>query len=90
MALPGIAAGQPTKNVLPVELTCGGETFDIVAPGGGHSAAGLFVGSTSVAVLMGIDGQLIPGFSEDDLTTCTAVLPGGESFTAHVLIMPRG
>jgi hypothetical protein len=42
-----------------------------------------------VAVLLGVDGHLNPGFSEDDLTTCTAVLPDGESFTAHVLITPR-
>lgn len=89
VALPGIAAADPTTNVLPVKLTCGGETFDIVAPGAGTSFAGLFVNSTSVAVLMGVDGHLNPGFSEDDLTTCTAVLPDGESFTAHVLITPR-
>lgn len=89
VALPGVAAADPTKNVLPVELVCGGETFDLVAPGAGNSAAGLFAGSTSVGVLQGVDGNLVPGFSEDDLTTCTAVLPGGESFTAHVLITPR-
>jgi hypothetical protein len=89
VALPGIAAAEPTKNVLPVELTCGGETFNIVAPGGGTSSAALFVNSRSVAVLQGVNGVLTPGFSEDDLTTCTAVLPDGESFTAHVLITPR-
>jgi hypothetical protein len=89
VALPGTAAADPTKNVLPVELTCGGETFNIVAPGGGTAFVALFVNSTSVAVLQGVNGNLMPGFSEDDLTTCTAVLPGGESFTAHVLITPR-
>jgi hypothetical protein len=89
VVLPGIAAADPTKNVLPVELTCGGETFNIVAPARGRASAALFVSSTSVAVLQGVNGDLTPGFSEDDLTTCAAVLPDGSSFIAHVLITPR-
>jgi hypothetical protein len=91
VALPGIGAAQrPTNNVLPVELRCGGETFYIVAPGGGESFAGLFLSSRSVAVLKGFEGQfLVPGFSEDELTTCTAIFPDGSSLTAFVLITPR-
>ena len=84
VVLPGIGAARPTTNVLPVELTCGGETFDLVVPANGRSSAGLYVSSTSVALLMGVGGQfIVPGFSEEDLTTCTAVLPG-ESFTVPV------
>jgi hypothetical protein len=89
LALPAIGAARPTTNVLPVELICGGQTFDLVVPAGGQSSAGLFVSSTSVAVLMGVGGQfIVPGFTEEDLTRCTAVLPG-ESFIAFVLITPR-
>ena len=82
------ASADPKSNVLPVQLTCGGQTFNVVAPANGQSAAGLFVSSTSVAVLMGVDDFIVPGFSADDLTECTAVFPGG-SFTAYVLITPR-
>jgi hypothetical protein len=89
LALPGISAADPTKNVLPVELTCSGETFNLVSPANGRAFAGLFADSTSVAVLMGVDGNFIPGFSEDDLTACTAVLPSGDTFAAWVLITPR-
>jgi hypothetical protein len=89
VALPGVTTAAPANNVLPVQLTCGGETFDLVVPANGRASAGLHVGSTSVAVLMGVEGEfIVPGFSEDDLTRCTAVLPG-ESFTALVLITPR-
>lgn len=90
VAVPGTAVADPATNVLPVQLTCGGETFDVVVPAQGGGRPGLFAGSTSVAVLMGIDGQIFaPGFSADDLTTCTATFPDGTSFTAHVLITPR-
>jgi hypothetical protein len=90
LALPGIAAADPTKNnVLPVELTCSGETFSLVSPANGRSFAALFADSTSVAVLMGVEGNFIPGFTEDDLTACTAVLPDGTTFAAWVLITPR-
>jgi hypothetical protein len=37
-----------TTNVLPVQRTCGGQTFDIVVPANGRSSAGLFATSTSV------------------------------------------
>jgi hypothetical protein len=89
LALPGLGAADPKHNVLPVQLTCGGETLALVAPASGQSTAGLFVGSTSVGVLMGVDEFIIPGFTEEDLTQCTARLPSGESFTAWVLITPR-
>lgn len=89
VALPGMAAADPTTNVLPVELTCGGETFSIVSPAHGRSTAGLYTNSTSVALLMGVEGNFVPGFSEEDLTACTAVLPGGDTFAAWVLITPR-
>jgi hypothetical protein len=82
------ASADPTSNVLPVQLTCGSQTFNIVAPANGRSSAGLYVNSTSVAVLMGVDDFLVPGFTADDLTECTAVFSGG-SFTAFVLITPR-
>jgi hypothetical protein len=90
VAVPGIASADPTKNVLPVQLTCGGETFSLVSPANGRPFAALYVGSTSVSVLMGVEGNFIPGFSEDDLTQCTAVLPDGTTFTAWVINTPRG
>jgi hypothetical protein len=83
-----VASADPKSNVLPVQLMCGGETFNLVVPANGRSAAGLYVNSTSVAVLMGVDDFIVPGFSADDLTECTAVFTGG-SFTAFVLITPR-
>jgi hypothetical protein len=64
-------------------------TLALVAPANGQSAAGLFVGSTSVGVLMGVNDFIVRGFTEEDLTRCTALLPSGESFTAWVLITPR-
>ena len=82
------ASADPKANVLPVQLTCGSQTFNLVVPANGQSSAGLFVNSTSVAVLMGVNDFIVPGFTADDLTECTAVLPG-ESFTAYVLITPR-
>jgi hypothetical protein len=89
MALPGVAAADPAKNVLPVELTCAGETFDLVSPAGGRAFSALFAGSTSVAILVGVNGDFIRGFNEANTTTCTAVLPDGTSFTAHTIITPR-
>ena len=90
VAVPGVAAAEPTKSILPVQLTCGGQTFDVVVPASGQAAPGLYLGSTSVAVLKGIEGQfIVPGFSESELTRCTAVFPDGSTFTVLVLITPR-
>ncbi|HSL63526.1 MAG TPA: hypothetical protein VK874_02615 [Gaiellaceae bacterium] len=90
VALPATALADPSTNVLPVQLTCGGETFDVVVPASGRGAPGLYVGSTSVAVLKGVEGQfLVAGFSPDELTACTATFPDGSSFVALVLITPR-
>jgi hypothetical protein len=85
----GVAAGQPKTNILPVDLTCGSDSFDLVVPAGGQSAAGLFENSTSVAVLVGVNGEFVPGFSEANTTMCTASFPNGESITAFVFITPR-
>ena len=89
LASSGVAAGQPETNILPVDLTCGSDSFDLVVPAGGQSAAGLFENSTSVAVLVGVNGEFVPGFSEANTTMCTASFPNGESITAFVLITPR-
>jgi hypothetical protein len=89
VALPGGAAAAPKTNVLPVDLTCGNDSFDLVVPAGGQASAGLFEGSTSVAVLVGVNGEFVPGFSEANTTMCTAAFPNGESITAFVLITPR-
>ena len=89
MVMSGGAAAQPKTNILPVALTCGNDTFHLVVPAGGRSSAGLFEDSTSVAVLVGVDGQFVPGFSEANTTMCTASFPNGESITAFVLITPR-
>jgi hypothetical protein len=85
----GVAVGQPTTNILPVDLTCGSQSFDLVVPAGGRSSAGLFENSTSVAVLVGVNGEFVPGFSGANSTMCTASFPNGESITAFVLITPR-
>jgi hypothetical protein len=90
VALPSVAAGEPNRNILPLELTCGGETFDVVVPASGGGRPALFLGSTSVAVLQGIEGVfLTPGFDESELTTCTARFPDGSTITVFVLITPR-
>ena len=90
VAVPGVAAADPTTGILPVQLTCGAETFNVVVPAGGRASPGLYTGSTSVAVLKGVEGQfIVPGFSANDLTRCTASFPDGSSFTALVLITPR-
>jgi hypothetical protein len=86
----GAAAGQPNTNVLPVDLTCGSQSFDLVVPAGGRASAGLFENSTSVAVLVGVNGEFVPGFDATNSTMCTASFRNGESITAFVLITPRG
>ena len=86
----GNRLGAFARKPAPLQLTCGGETLALVAPANGRSTAGLFVGSTSVGVLLGVDEFIIPGFTEEDLTQCTALLPSGETFTAWVLVTPRG
>ena len=90
VAVPGVGAAEPTKSILPVQLTCGGKTFDVVVPAGGRGAAGLASGSTSVAVLKGFEGEfIVPGFTESELTRCTAVFPDGSSSVIFVLLTPR-
>jgi hypothetical protein len=89
LALPAVSAADPTTQVLPVELTCGTQTFNLVVPAGGQASAGLFVNSRSVAVLMGVNGEFVPGFNEENTTTCTATFPNGESLTANVIFTPR-
>lgn len=88
--VPGVAAADPATNVLPVELTCGADVFDLVVPANGRAAPGLFRNSTSVAVLKGVEGVFMtPGFTEDKLTRCTAEFPDGVTITVFVLITPR-
>lgn len=90
VAVPGVGAAEPTKSILPVQLTCGGKTFDVVVPARGGAVAGLVRGSTSVAVLKGFEGEfIVPGFSESELTRCTALFPDGSSAVIFVLLTPR-
>jgi hypothetical protein len=80
-----------------IHLDCeGGAEFDILVPVGASFAA-LVEGSNSVAVLKGVDADfdgtpefLVPGFSVDDLTACTAFVGGQPLFVGYTLFTPRG
>jgi hypothetical protein len=89
----GSAAADPVKNPNAIvdELTCDGETFDVVLPG--FQVVGNDLDSTRVGVLLGFidpDGNVnyfVRGFDPSELTACTA--PGLPGWTIYVLLTPR-
>ena len=94
------AAADPSNGAFVIDLACNGESLTVVSIGQAHNAAFQVVGSTSVAVLVGLtaydtEGNLViqflkPGHQHQQLTTCDFVGPGSGFGTAVILFTPAG